>query len=46
MVVVVVPQSRAVSVMAFTVVDGKIVAIDVLSDPQRLGDLDLTPLEH
>lgn len=35
--VVVVPQKRAVSVMAFTVVDGRIVAIDVLSDPARLG---------
>lgn len=35
--VVVVPQKRAVSVMAFTVVGGRIVAIDVLSDPARLG---------
>lgn len=43
--VVVVPQKRAVSVMAFTVVDGRIVAIDVLSDPARLGELDLSALE-
>ncbi|MGW0395190.1 sigma-70 family RNA polymerase sigma factor [Streptomyces sp. NPDC003042] len=43
--VVVVPRARAVSVMAFTVVDGKIVAIDVLSDPARLKELDLTALE-
>jgi hypothetical protein len=28
--------------MAFTVVQGKIVAIDVLYDPDRLADLDLT----
>ncbi|MEV7726666.1 sigma-70 family RNA polymerase sigma factor [Streptomyces sp. NPDC087917] len=39
--VVVVPRERAVSVMAFTVVGGLIVAIDVLSDPARLGALDL-----
>ncbi|MGW7346945.1 sigma-70 family RNA polymerase sigma factor [Streptomyces sp. NPDC054854] len=44
--VVVVPQARAVSVMAFTVVGGRIVAIDVLSDPRRLKELDLTALEH
>lgn len=43
--VVVVPQKRAVSVMAFTVVGGRIVAIDVLSDPARLGELDLSALE-
>ncbi|MFH7593596.1 sigma-70 family RNA polymerase sigma factor [Streptomyces racemochromogenes] len=43
--VVVVRKDRAVSVMAFTVVEGRIVAIDVLSDPERLGALDLTALE-
>ncbi|KJY27317.1 sigma-70 family RNA polymerase sigma factor [Streptomyces katrae] len=43
--VVVVRKDRAVSVMAFTVVEGRIVAIDVLSDPERLGALDLTSLE-
>ncbi|MCX5198761.1 sigma-70 family RNA polymerase sigma factor [Streptomyces sp. NBC_00249] len=43
--VVVVPQAKAVSVMAFTVVSGKIVAIDVLSDPTRLKSLHLPPLE-
>ncbi|MGW2680146.1 sigma-70 family RNA polymerase sigma factor [Streptomyces sp. NPDC001436] len=42
--VVVVRNDRAVSVMAFTVVDDRIVAIDVLSDPTRLRTLDLTPL--
>ncbi|MFE2852793.1 sigma-70 family RNA polymerase sigma factor [Streptomyces lavendulae] len=43
--VVVVRKGRAVSVMAFTVVGGKIVAIDVLSDPERLASLDLTALD-
>ncbi|MFF4581583.1 sigma-70 family RNA polymerase sigma factor [Streptomyces sp. NPDC001389] len=42
--VVVVRKDRAVSVMAFTVVGGRIVAIDVLSDPERLGALDLSAL--
>jgi RNA polymerase sigma-70 factor (ECF subfamily) len=31
--------------MAFTVADGKIVAIDVLSDPERLKQLDLAALD-
>ncbi|MCX5376931.1 sigma-70 family RNA polymerase sigma factor [Streptomyces sp. NBC_00091] len=43
--VVVVPKAKAVSVMAFTVVGGKIVAIDVLADPDRLKGLDLAALE-
>ncbi|MBO0652938.1 RNA polymerase sigma factor SigJ [Streptomyces triculaminicus] len=34
------------SVMAFTVVDGKVVAIDVLVDPDRLALLDLTVLDR
>lgn len=38
---VVVPHKQAVSVMAFTVRNGKIVAIDVLADPARLGQLSL-----
>jgi len=33
------------SVMAFTVRDGKIVAIDALADPARLAELDLTVLD-
>ncbi|UQX02228.1 sigma-70 family RNA polymerase sigma factor [Streptomyces sp. RerS4] len=41
---VVVRGGRAVSVMAFTVVGGKIVAIDALGDPERLKTLDLTAL--
>jgi RNA polymerase sigma factor (sigma-70 family) len=39
--VVVTAEGRPVSVMAFTVVDGKIVEIDVLADPERLAQLDL-----
>ncbi|MER5685576.1 sigma-70 family RNA polymerase sigma factor [Streptomyces sp. NPDC002205] len=44
--VVVVAQGRPLSVMAFTVTDGRTVAIDVLSDPERLQKLDLTVLDH
>ena len=40
--VVVVPRREPVSVMAFTVDDGLIVAIDVLADPERLRRLDLS----
>jgi RNA polymerase sigma-70 factor (ECF subfamily) len=39
--VVVAPRGRPVSVMGFTVRNGKIVAIDVLADPTRLHQLDL-----
>jgi ketosteroid isomerase-like protein len=39
--VVVAPHGRPVSVMGFTVRNGKIVAIDVLADPARLRQLDL-----
>lgn len=37
--VVVASGEKVMSVMGFTVVDGKIAAIDVLWDPSRLGDL-------
>jgi RNA polymerase sigma factor (sigma-70 family) len=43
--VVVAPRGRPFSVMAFTVVGGRIVAIDALSDPERLRELDLTVLD-
>jgi RNA polymerase sigma factor (sigma-70 family) len=43
--VVVVVNGRPMSVMAFTVVDGLAVAIDVIADPERLGRLDLTALD-
>ncbi|MEE1810247.1 RNA polymerase sigma factor SigJ [Streptomyces sp. BE133] len=44
--VVVVANGQPLSVMAFTVTDGKIVAIDVLADPERLKQLDLTALDR
>jgi len=37
--VVVAPHGEPGSVMAFTVADGRIVAIDVLADPERLRGL-------
>jgi hypothetical protein len=43
--VVVTVDERPVSVMGFTVAEGKIVAIDALIDPERLGRLDLTALD-
>jgi RNA polymerase sigma factor (sigma-70 family) len=43
--VVVAAQGRPLFVMAFTVAQGKILAIDVLSDPERLHKLDLTALD-
>ena len=43
--VVVAPRGRPVSIMAFTVRGGKIVAIDALADPTRLRQLDLTVLD-
>ena len=43
--VVVAPHGRPFSVMGFTVVDGRIAAIDALSDPDRLGELDLSALD-
>ncbi len=44
--VVVVAHGRPLSVMAFTVTDGRIVTIDVLADPDRLAGLDLTDLDR
>jgi len=43
--VVVTAQGRPLFVMAFTVAGGKIVAIDVLADPDRLQQLDLSALD-
>jgi RNA polymerase sigma factor (sigma-70 family) len=43
-VVVVRPGERVFSVMAFTVRDGRIVAIDSLGDPDRLARLDISAL--
>jgi RNA polymerase sigma factor (sigma-70 family) len=39
---VVVQDGVAVSVVALTVADGRIVAMDILADPQRLAQLDLS----
>jgi RNA polymerase sigma-70 factor, ECF subfamily len=41
---VVVPDGRPFSLMAFTVSDGRIVEIDALLDPQRLGELGVAGL--
>jgi RNA polymerase sigma-70 factor, ECF subfamily len=43
--VVVAPHGRPVSVMAFTVRGGRIVAIDALADPERLRRIDLAVLD-
>ena len=43
--VVVSARGRPLFVMAFTVTGGKIVAIDVLADPERLQQLDLAALD-
>jgi hypothetical protein len=43
--VVVTAHGRPLSVMGFTVAGGRILAIDVLSDPERLRELDLTVLD-
>jgi RNA polymerase sigma factor (sigma-70 family) len=42
---VVAPRGRPVAVAGFTVEGGKIVEIDLLADPARLRELDLTALE-
>ncbi|AEM83380.1 RNA polymerase sigma factor SigJ [Streptomyces violaceusniger] len=38
-------DGRPFSVLAFTVMDGRIAAIDILADPERLSGLDLTVLD-
>jgi RNA polymerase sigma-70 factor (ECF subfamily) len=43
--VVAASRGRPYSVMGFTVRGGKIVEIDILADPARLGQLDLTALD-
>jgi RNA polymerase sigma-70 factor (ECF subfamily) len=43
--VVVAPRGRLFRVLSFTVVRGKIVQVDVIADPARLGQLDLSVLE-
>ena len=41
---VTVVEGRPMAVMGFTIVGGKVVAIDLLADPERLAQLDLTVL--
>jgi RNA polymerase sigma-70 factor (ECF subfamily) len=43
--VVVFERGRLVSVIGFTVAGGRIVEMDVLADPERLGRLDLAGLD-
>jgi RNA polymerase sigma factor (sigma-70 family) len=43
--VVVVPGKRPVAVVGFTVVAGRIAELDVLADPERVRQVDLTALE-
>jgi RNA polymerase sigma-70 factor (ECF subfamily) len=42
--VVVAPRGRLLMVLDFTIAGGKIVAIDAIADPERLGKLDLAVL--
>jgi RNA polymerase sigma factor (sigma-70 family) len=44
-VVVIPPDGKVFSIMAFTVAEGKIVEIDALVDPERLAAVDLSALE-
>ncbi len=39
------PDGRLFSVMGFTIAGGKVVEIDILADPERLGRLDLSAIE-
>ena len=39
------PAGRPMAIMAFTIVDGRIVEIDILADPARVAALDLSVLD-
>jgi RNA polymerase sigma-70 factor (ECF subfamily) len=39
------PDGRVLSVIGFTIADGKVVEMDILADPDRLGRLDLSGVE-
>ena len=39
------PDGRLFAVLGFTIASGKIVEIDILADPERLGRLDLSSIE-
>jgi RNA polymerase sigma-70 factor (ECF subfamily) len=36
------PDGRLLSVIGFTIADGKVVEMDILADPERLTRLDLS----
>jgi RNA polymerase sigma-70 factor, ECF subfamily len=40
------PDGRLLSVTAFTIANGRIVEMDILADPERLGRLDLSAIER
>jgi RNA polymerase sigma factor (sigma-70 family) len=40
------PDGSLFSVLGFTIADGKIVEIDILADPERLGRLDLSAVQE
>jgi RNA polymerase sigma-70 factor, ECF subfamily len=40
------PDGRLFAVLGFTIAGGKIVEIDILADPERLGRLDLSAIER
>jgi RNA polymerase sigma-70 factor (ECF subfamily) len=42
--VIVAPRGRLMMVLDFTIVDGRIVAIDAIADPERVQELDLAML--
>ena len=43
--VVVAPHGRLVRALRFTIVDGKITAIEIIGDPARLGELDVATVD-
>jgi RNA polymerase sigma-70 factor (ECF subfamily) len=40
------PDGRVLSVIAFTIAGGKVVEMDILADPERLGGLDLSAVSE
>ena len=39
------PDGRLLSVIGFTIADGKVVEMDIVADPDRLSRLDLSAIE-
>jgi RNA polymerase sigma-70 factor, ECF subfamily len=39
------PDGRLFSVIGFTIASGKVVEMDILADPDRLGRLDLSAVQ-